>query len=408
MWKGWGAAFAAALVVVGAAPVTAEAPAVGLELVVDGLTHPTTLVSPPDDRRRFVVEQTGWIRIIDADGRLLEPPFLDLRDRMSEFDPGFDERGVLGLAFHPDFSENQRFYVHYSAPLRDGAPEGWNHTARISEFRVDRDDPNRADPGSERIVLEIDHPMWMHNGGSVAFDHEGHLVISVGDGGLNYDLYGDEIPYAQATDNLLGKILRIDVSGHPYRIPKSNPFVGNYFYRPEVFALGFRNPYRCTIDRGGEGELFCGDVGQSNYEEAGLVRPGENHGWPIMEGPACFNMADEWQNIGDDCDKSGLTEPSIAYMNCSYQEDCVGRSVTGGYVYRGAAIPELQGHYLFGDWAAARDDLGPGLFGEMYILASQRTGPDKFGGRVFKIVPADPPAAVAVSSTDSRTVLSKN
>ncbi|HEX6144381.1 MAG TPA: PQQ-dependent sugar dehydrogenase, partial [Geminicoccaceae bacterium] len=383
------------------------------------------------DPRRFVVEQTGWIRIIDADGRLLEPPFLDLRPRMSLFDPGFDERGVLGIAFHPDFAENQRFYVHYSAPLRDGAPDGWNHTARISEFRIDPDDPNRADPDSERIVLEIDHPMWMHNGGSLAFDHQGYLMISVGDGGLNYDLYGDATPYAQDKDMLLGKILRIDVSGHPYRIPKDNPFVDDDFYRPEVFALGFRNPFRCTIDRGGEGLLFCGDVGQSNYEEAGPVRAGENHGWPIMEGPVCFNMADEWQNIGDDCDRSGLTLPAIAYVNCAYQEDCVGRSVTGGYVYRGDAIPELQGHYVFGDWAAARDEIGPALFvaeraadgswdwgpleiagepfvnfvlgfgedaeGELYIMASERTGPDKFGGRVFKVVPASA-AAVEVSS----------
>ena len=175
---------AAALALV-AAPAHAQGPAVGVRLVADGLTAPLTLVPLNDGSgRRFVVDQIGTIRVLTADGRLLPAPFLDLRSRIVPLMPDFDERGVLGLAFHPGYAANGRFFVYYSAPLRPGAPAGYDHTARFSEFRVSAADPNRADPASERVLLEIDKPQFNHNGGTVVFGpDDGYLYISIGDGG---------------------------------------------------------------------------------------------------------------------------------------------------------------------------------------------------------------------------------
>jgi glucose/arabinose dehydrogenase len=175
---------AAALAVI-AAPARAQGPAVGVRLVADGLTSPVALVQAPDGSgRNFVVDETGVIRVLNADGTLLPQPFLDVRSRMVPLMPDYDERGLLGLAFHPGYAGNGRFFVYYSAPLRAGAPPGYDHTARISEFRVSASDPNRADPASERVVLEVDKPQFNHNGGTVAFGpRDGYLYISIGDGG---------------------------------------------------------------------------------------------------------------------------------------------------------------------------------------------------------------------------------
>jgi glucose/arabinose dehydrogenase len=401
----------------------AQAAEVALRAVATGLTQPLALVSPPGDERRFIVEQGGRIRVLMPDGALADEPFLDLSDRMADLRPNFDERGFLGLAFHPGFADNGRFYIYYSAPLRDRAddPE-WDHTAHLSEFRVSRAAPDRADPASERVVLQIDQPGDIHNGGALAFGPDGHLFLGLGDGG------DDILQPDQRTDSLLGKILRLDVSGYPYRIPADNPFVADVHYRPEIFALGFRNPYRCTFDRGGAGELFCADAGHARYEEVNLVRAGGHYGWRIKEGPHCFDFEDPLGHPAA-CDDDGLIDPIVAYVNCSLDEDCHGRSVIGGHVYRGEAIPALAGSYVFGDWSAAPDGVGPPLFvasptgtpeapwafstlslaepleayvlgfgedaaGELYVLASRAVGPDpaRAEGTVYQIVPAGGPA----------------
>lgn len=420
------------LVVWSAQPETgAAAPALALEPVAEGLVHPVTATAPAGDPRLFVVEQIGRIRIVDETDQLREEPFLDIRDRLAELYPGFDERGLLGLAFHPDYASNGRFYVSYSAPKRPGAPEGTEHTARVSEFRVS-DDPNRADPGSERVVIEIDQPDNNHNGGSIGFGPDGMLYLSLGDGGLYAGAPGDPpLSFSQVPDSLLGKVLRLDVSGYPYRIPRDNPFVDDPFFRPEIWALGLRNPFRCTFDAGGDGDLLCGDVGEAGYEEIDLIERGRNYGWRIKEGPACYDPENPHVHP-ETCEADGLTDPVIAYVNCSLQEECVGRSVIGGYVYRGTAIPELRGQYLFSDWAAAADDLGPPLYAatpagqgepwtmaplelewlpyqafvlgfgqdddrELYLMVSNSVGPDpeKAAGRVYRIVPSFEGRAVA-------------
>lgn len=406
-----------------------------LELVAEGLTQPLVLATPAGDERRFVAEQLGRIRILSPQGELLEEPFLDLRDRMVALQPNFDERGLLGLAFHPEFATNGRFYVYYSAPLQAGADPEWDHTTHVSEFRVSREDPNRAEPESERIILRVDQPQYNHNAGALAFGPDGHLYVALGDGGDAGDISYGHAPEGngQATDRLLGKILRLDVSGYPYRIPPDNPFVHDVHYRPEIWALGLRNPFRCTFDAAGDGDLFCGDVGQGSWEEINLIEKGGNYGWPIKEGRHCFDR-ETLQADGTGCDADGLIDPIVAYGNClEIEEGCRGRSVAGGYVYRGAAIPELYGRYLFGDWSAVPDELGPGLFvatppdvadgadapwafaplplagepfeeyvlgfgqdaaGEVYVLSSRAVGPDpaRAEGAIYRIVPAQRPA----------------
>jgi glucose/arabinose dehydrogenase len=414
-------ACAAALVLHASAAAAVE---VGLELVADGLAQPLALVSPPGDGRRFIVEQTGRIRILMPDGRVLAEPFLDVSERLVELEPDLDERGLLGLAFHPDFAENGRFYVHYSAPLRPEAPRpDWNHTSHISEFQVPRGSPDRADPDSERVLLRIDQPLRFHNGGTIAFGPDGHLYIALGDGGDRYVFGEGEVPegHAQATDLLLGKILRIDVSGHPYRIPDDNPFVGQHRYRPEIWALGLRNPYRCAFDAAGELGLVCGDVGEAAYEEIDVIRAGGNYGWPIREGRSCF-WPHGMMETPASCRSDGLTEPVVELGNCSLTEPCHGRAIIGGYVYRGTALPALSGRYVFGDWSAVMDGLGPSLYvgtpggdgtpwpfeplevagpgfhnlvlsfgedaaGELYVLGSAAVSPQGREGRIYKIVP---------------------
>ncbi|MDD2788311.1 PQQ-dependent sugar dehydrogenase, partial [Methanoculleus sp.] len=218
---------------------------VGLEFVTGGFTMPVALASPDDGTGRlFVADLPGVIRVIDAG---VNEPFLDITGRVVDLRTGYDERGLLGLAFHPKFRENGRFFVYYSAPLRDGAPEGWDHTSRVSEFAVST--PNRADPGSERMILEVDQPQANHNGGSIAFGPDGYLYIPLGDGGGANDVGRGHPPGGNGQDieTLLGKILRIDVDGEkPYGIPADNPFVGREG-RDEIYAYGLRNPWRTAF-----------------------------------------------------------------------------------------------------------------------------------------------------------------
>ena len=414
----------------------ASASSVALQLVADGFTQPVALVHSNDGSGRlFVVDQIGVIRIIDRNGAVLPQPFLDVRARMVPLNPVYDERGLLGLAFHPEYRHNGRFFVYYSAPLRAGAPAGYNHTSRIAEYHVSAD-PNRADPASERTVLEVDKPQSNHNGGTIAFGpKDDYLYISIGDGGRANDVGLGHVEdwYAtnaggngqDVTHNLLGNILRIDVDGaRPYAIPRDNPFVG----KPgldEIYAYGFRNPWRFSFDMKHEHALIAGDAGQNRWEEVDLVRKGGNYGWNVKEGTHCFNT-DAPTTDRPSCpsampDGTPLIDPVIEYRNAA-QGNGVGVVVVGGIVYRGHEAEQLAGRYVFGDWSKSffgpptgqlfvADPKGQGMWpfqkltistspdgelhhrvlgfgqdrrGEVYLLTTDNTGPSGITGKVFK------------------------
>ena len=254
--------------------------------VASGFTSPLAL-EIPQPGRRFVVDQVGQV-YLQEDGQLYEEPFLDVSDRLVGLRDGFDERGLLGLAFHPDFSDNGRFFVRYSAPPREGTPSGYDHTFVLSEFNADPGAAT-ADPDSERTILEIPEPQFNHNAGAIAFGPDGFLYVAVGDGGASndqgtghvddwYDAVGGGNGQ-DVTENLLGSILRIDVDDEGgdrnYAIPDDNPLVGEDGL-DEHYAWGLRNPWRMSF--GPEGRLFVGDVGQGAWEEINVVESGGNYG----------------------------------------------------------------------------------------------------------------------------------
>jgi glucose/arabinose dehydrogenase len=303
--------------------------AVRLELrpVVDGLESPLLVASAGDTGRLFVVEQAGRIRVVEG-GELLAAPFLDVSDRLVSG----GEQGLLGLAFHPRFASNGRFFVNYTDLQGDTV---------ISEFAVSAADPNRADAASERVLLRVDQPYANHNGGNLVFGPDGFLYVGMGDGGSG----GDPMGNGQRLDTLLGKMLRIDVDarsdGAAYGIPPGNPFAQRDDARPEIWAYGMRNPWRFSFDRE-TGDLWIGDVGQSAWEEIDRVGPGDagaDLGWNVMEGRSCYQPA-------SGCDESGLVLPVAVY---GHDEGC---SVTGGFVYRGTRWPALAGAYLFADYCS--------------------------------------------------------
>jgi glucose/arabinose dehydrogenase len=235
-------------------------PRVKLEPVAEGFTAPMAFLSAGDGTgRMFLVEQTGLVKIVKADGTVQSEPFLDVRDRMVEIMTGYDERGLLGLAFHPGFAENGRLFVFYSAPLQPTAPEGWNCTNHLSEFSVSQSDPDKVDMTSEKVLLQVDKPQFNHNGGAITFGPDGYLYIPLGDGGNADDAGLGHAPdgNGQNTTTSLGKILRIDVDrreeGMAYGIPADNPFVGRKGILPEIYALGLRNPWRISFDTDGNG-----------------------------------------------------------------------------------------------------------------------------------------------------------
>ena len=368
----------AVLVMVGFMTPTASALNVKVKVVGTGLQSPVDLKESPDGTgRRFIVEQTGAIRIVMPDGTMRPEPFLDLRKSIVTQYVRFDERGTLGLAFHPNYKSNGKFYVHYSAPINiaDMVHEIFgNHTTHVSEFKVSDDNPNVADPGSERVLLSVDQPQFNHNGGALAFGPDGYLYISLGDGGLADDWgwgHNKKTGNGQDLSNLLGKILRIDVDsrakGLEYGIPSDNPFVNKKGARGEIFAYGFRNPWRMNFDTGGNRSLFVADVQQNSYEEVNIVTKGGNYGWRVLEGTHCFDVLNPNDHLSS-CDKSGKKAPIFDYNHCVKFEgkNCFGVNVQGGAVYRGSHRP-WQGKYFFGDWSMTFG----GKSGRLYVATNK-------------------------------------
>ncbi len=333
----------------------------------------TSLASPVSithagDSRLFITLQAGEVRIWDGT-RMLPAPFLDIRDLVSSG----GERGLLSIAFHPRYAQNGFFFVNYT---------NLNGHTVIARYRVSSD-PNRADRSTARELLFIEQPFPNHNGGQLQFGPDGYLYIGMGDGGSG----GDPGNRAQSLSTLLGKMLRIDVDADTYQIPPNNPFVTNTAARPEIWALGLRNPWRFSFDRA-TGDLWIADVGQGSWEEVSMQPAtsigGENYGWRRMEGTHCFNPS-------TNCNTGGLVLPVLEYDHSGGA--C---SVTGGYVYRGASSPRLQGMYIYGDycngkiWGAARtgthvtirelidtpfliSSFGEDLHGELYVADHRGT-----------------------------------
>ena len=310
--------------------------------LVAGLSSPLDLQSAPGDRGRlFVVEQAGRIRVIRSNA-LVATPFLDISARISSG----GERGLLGLAFHPQYASNGRFYANYTDRSGD---------TRISEFRAPSPGGDTADAASERELMFVRQPFSNHNGGGLAFGPDGFLYIGLGDGGSGGDPQGN----AQNLGTRLGKMLRIDVNGAtPFGVPPDNPLVGRAGALPEIWAWGLRNPWRFSFDRG-TGDLYIGDVGQGALEEIDVSlasrRGGENYGWNTMEGSRCYSPS-------SGCNTSGLTLPVTDYGRSD------GFSVTGGVVYRGCRMPGYAGQYFYADY-------GSGMIRSFRLDAGRATDP---------------------------------
>lgn len=286
--------------------------------------------------RMFIAAQWGVIFVIPNDPSAEEMAiFLDIRDQV-QFDLKENEEGLLGLAFHPKFKENGEFFVYYTAIA---TPENPHHSV-ISRFKVSKDDPNRADPASEEILLTTPQPYWNHNGGTIVFGPDGYLYVGLGDGGAGNDPHMN----GQNLQTLLGKILRIDVDhqdpGKKYAIPQDNPFAGNKMMRGEIWAYGIRNIWRMSFDRE-TGTCWAGDVGQNLWEEVDIIKKGGNYGWNIREGKHAF------------LPPGNKAQPDFIEPVIEYHHD-VGKSVTGGNVHRGQFVPELEGAYLYADFVTGQ------------------------------------------------------
>ena len=346
--------------------------------IASGFTDPVDIVHAGDERL-FIVEQDGLIKIIDVDGSVLPTPFLDVRSLVSTG----GERGLLGLAFHPNYADNGYFFVNYTNTSQD---------TRVVRYQRSSDNPNLADPTSALQLIAVDQPAGNHNGGCLRFGPDGYLYIGLGDGGSG----GDPWNNSQTPTTLLGKMLRIDVDteGAPYGIPADNPFVDDTGILDEIWALGLRNPWRFSFDSE-TGDLWIGDVGQDAFEEIDFQpadsEGGENYGWRCYEGDAAFNL-------GASC-TGDYTFPVHTLANNSGSPYC---SVTGGVVYRGSEFPALYGKYIYGDfcdndllsiepdgsggWTASDlgsfpftySTFGEDVYGEVYFA-------NYYGGQIYKL-----------------------
>ena len=431
---------------------------VDIRLIADNMISPIGVVALPgngqrgkgdhsdndkrkqgDDRRLFVIDQAGKIWIIDKHGKKLTTPFLDITAKMVPLSPFYDERGLLGFAFHPDYKKNGRFFVYYTAPPRAGGPAPgilWNNLSKIVEFKVSAWNPNIADAGSEKVIMEIDDPQSNHNGGTIAFGPDRYLYIAIGDGGGANDVGPGHVEDWYTVNqggngqdvvaNLFGNILRIDVNkGTPYRIPHDNPFVGKTG-RDEIYAYGFRNPFRFSFDMEGSHQLFAGDAGQLLYEEVSIVKKGGNYGWNVKEGTHCFSTANPLVELAScpmtDPFGNRLIDPVIELNNSQNPKGGKATTIIGGNVYRGNKIRQFEGKYIFGTFSqsfapngelfiahprssglwsfqeialkSSPNDLGYFLKGfgqdqegEIYLTVSSNLGPSGIAGKVFKLVP---------------------
>ncbi|MCH7595517.1 MAG: PQQ-dependent sugar dehydrogenase [Planctomycetes bacterium] len=378
---------------------------IGLELVAEGLVSPLSVTHAGDGSGRlFIVDQVGLIRVVE-NGVLLATPFLDVSAKMPVLGEVFDERGLLGMTFHPDYASNGRFFIRYSAPRSSTGSEPCDvttfnpgcHAAIVAEYHVAGDPTtnNVADATSEIILLTVAEPQFNHNGGDLAFGPDGLLYVALGDGGGANDGLADipvthgEFGNGQNIETLLGAMLRIDVDGTPdmglaYKIPLDNPFVG-MTGADEIYAYGFRNPYRFSFDDGpgGDGSIYLGDVGQDVFEEVDIVDQGGNYGWVLREGAHCFDPFNP-KTPPVECETAGLIDPVSEYTQAEG-----GLSVIGGFVYRGAESTRLVGKYIFGDFSA---DFGP--TGRIYYFDT--TGPEAFVRKEFAIAPDDAPLGLVL------------
>ncbi|MFB3764735.1 MAG: sorbosone dehydrogenase family protein [Methanotrichaceae archaeon] len=423
-------------------------PTIGVRVVADGLTAPMTAASPNDGTGRlFIVDQVGTVRILYANGTFLKDPFLDISGKMVKLSPGYDERGLLGLAFDPDFKNNSRVFVYYSIPLRSSASKDWNHTNQLSEFTVSKNNPNKVDMDSEKMIMQVDLPYMNHNGGQIRFGPDGYLYIPTGDGGRADDTGIGHTPVignAQDLTKPLGKVLRIDVNnasgGKPYSIPSDNPFLSNKSIQPEIYAYGLRNPAFASFDAS-SGLMFVGNAGQELFESIYIIVKGGDYGWNIREGTHCFDPNKPAQPPAN-CRTTGYTGEQLIGPIVELGHD-IGQTIVGGFVYRGKALPDFQGRYIFGDWSSytpldngtllvatppsgwkwsmpatansltpsdvqmwptevirvagnSSDRIGAYVRGfgedsdhEIYIMTSQNGGPSGATGKVYKIVPAN-------------------
>jgi len=364
-----------------------DGPEIGLEPVVRGLTFPTAMAFLPNGDR-LVGERFGMV-LRHTDGGLVEEPFLDVREQLSGTD---NEKGLLGLALHPEFEDNRKLYVRYSGRSREWMDESYSHTAVLSEFEA-TPDLTGVVPDSERHVLEVPEPGPLHNAGGLAFGPDGYLYVALGDG-QRTNLgeqdqswwYDQGLAAQNVEDNLLGGILRLDVDARTddrgYGIPPDNPLVGEPG-RDEYYAWGLRNPYRISFD--GD-DLFVGNVGEHIRESVYLVERGDNCGWPTLEGSSCSGSTSIGHALEEDPLNAFNPKTWLAQTNrispvkvCPTSDSAGGaftrpiaeyhragsRAVTGGYVYRGDDVPSLRGQYLFGDFSRpaplfALDDPGEG------------------------------------------------
>ncbi|MDS0477860.1 PQQ-dependent sugar dehydrogenase [Natrinema sp. 1APR25-10V2] len=413
----------------GAQPFFQPGTEVGVQTIAEGMTAPTDFaVADEDQSRYFVTDQTGQVRVVTDDG-LREEPFLDVSDRMVELgtfqgdyaDPnqGYDERGLLGLDFHPEFADNGRVFVHYSAPPNDETPQGWSHVEVVSEFQA-TDDLSQVDPESEQVLMEFQKPQYNHDGGPMAFGPDGYLYVPMGDGGGANDNMEGHVDdwYDQngggngqdVSENLLGSVLRIDVDAEggdrPYGIPDDNPLADSENALPEHYAWGFRNPFGISFDS--DGRLFVADAGQNLFEEANIVESGGNYGWNVKEGTHCFST----ENPGDppeDCpdtapneppyDGQELQDPIVEYPHI-YQGEVVGIVIVGGHVYEADQVEGLQGKYIFGDWTADPKRQSPQ--GRIFAAAEPSGGMGQTGGNQTEGVSPDAAGAPENATEDTQ------